>query len=65
VRGKRAFLPSPSLAGEGGRGNAASLNTAVIQDFYVWDFAANPYSGFLGSGLFHSGKVRGTFKRYV
>jgi hypothetical protein len=51
-----AFLPSPSLAGEGGRCDTASRNTIhIIQDFYIQDSAANPDSGFLCSG-----KVRGT-----
>ncbi len=57
--------PLPKLSWGRGRGAAASrntihtINTTVKRDFYIWDFATNPDSGFLHSGLFCSGKVRG------
>jgi hypothetical protein len=43
------------------RGKGAKLGEELIQDFYVPDYYVLkvPKSGFLHSGLFHSGKVRG------
>jgi hypothetical protein len=32
----------------------------ILTPIPIWDFDANPNLGFIHSGLFHSGKVRGT-----
>jgi len=50
----KAFLPSPSLAGEGGRSDAASQKTVhTINTTVIRDFAANPDPGYLRSGKVH------------